>query len=278
MIQDILYNNPLWLVGVLVVIVPVILVCLALAGFHRIVPFDARQSHNEHTGNVISAIGINYAVLIAFVAVAVWGSYDKASDIASKEAELAGDLYRDVRGLGNPAAPAIQAHLKTYVRTVIDDEWPAMARTEYPSSGWEPLEQIQTILVNFEPKHAGQAAYMREVLHQLNQLRDARRERLAASEGGVEPVVWTIVLLGTALTIGFTFLFGMPSLRMHMVMTGGFTAATMLVLVLIIAFDWPFRGEVQVAPSMFKRVQQNMTALDRRAASAGQIAADAQTR
>jgi hypothetical protein len=65
--------------------------------------------------------------------------------------------------------------------------------------------------------------------------------------------------------VRIALLFGMPSLRMHMVMPGGFTAAAMLVLVLIIAFDWPFRGEVQVAPSMFKHVQQNMAALDKRA-------------
>jgi phosphate/sulfate permease len=77
-------------------------------------------------------------------------------------------------------------------------------------------------------------------------------------------VVWTIVLLGAVLTIGFTFFFGMPSKRMHMVMTGGFTAGTMLVLILIVALDWPFRGEVQASPSMFHRVMENMAMLDSR--------------
>ena len=71
-------------------------------------------------------------------------------------------------------------------------------------------------------------------------------------------------MLGTCLTIAFTFLFGMPSLRMHMLMTGGLTAATMLVLVLIISFDWPFRGNVQVDASMFNRVMENMRALESR--------------
>ena len=42
------------------------------------------------------------------------------------------------------------------------------------------------------------------------------------------------------------------------------TAATMLVLVLIISFDWPFRGNVQVDASMFNRVMENMQALDGR--------------
>ncbi|HYD61176.1 MAG TPA: hypothetical protein VEC35_12505 [Noviherbaspirillum sp.] len=264
MIQDLIYNNPLWLVGSLVVIVPVILVCAALRVFHRMVPHSAREAHNEHTSFTISAIGINYAVLVAFIAVAVWGSFDKATDVASKEAELVGDIFRDARGLGDPVAGPIREHLRNYVTIVIEEEWPAMARTETPRAGWKPLEDIQDLMVAYRPQHGGQAAYMQEVLHQLNELRDARRDRLAAAESGVEPVVWIIVLIGTALTVGFTFLLGMPSLRMHMLLTDGFTAATMLVLVLVIAFDWPFRGELQVAPSMFKSVQENITALDAR--------------
>lgn len=263
MILDFIYNNPLWLAGGLFVTVTVILACLAMRLFHRVVPHATREAHNEHTAFIISAIGINYAVLIAFIAVAVWGSFDKATGLAAREAELVGDLYRDARGLGPVAAP-MQDKLRQYVDTVVKDEWPAMARTEYPRSGWTPLEEIQDMLVKFEPRHAGQAAYMQEVLHQLNELRDARRERIAASESGVEPEVWAIVLIGTAITIGFTFLFGMPSTRMHMLLTGGFTAATTLVLLLVMALDWPFRGELQVAPSMFHRVLENMVLLDKR--------------
>jgi hypothetical protein len=262
MILDLLYSYPTWLVGTVIVVVPIVLVCWALRTFHRIVPLETRQAHNEYTGYIIAVIGINYAVLLAFVAVAVWGAYDKATAIASKEAELVGNMYRDAPGLGASMEETLRSHLKAYVRTVVDKEWPAMSRGEFPNAGWEHLEHIQDALAHYEPKGSGQAVYMREVLGLLNELYDTRRQRLGASENGVEPVVWTIALLGTALTIGFTFLFGMPSARMHMVMTGGVTAAAMLVLVLIIALDWPFRGEVQAAPSMFKRVAQNMKIVD----------------
>ncbi len=264
MILDFIYNNPFWLVGSLVIIVPVILVCAALRVFHRIVPSSVREAHNDYTSLTISAIGINYAVLVAFIAVAVWGSFDKASDVASKEAELVGDIFRDARGLGDPVAGTVQEHLRNYVKIVVEEEWPAMSRTETPRAGWKPLEAIQDVMVAYQPQHGGQAAYMQEVLHLLNELRDARRDRIAAASSGVEPVVWVIVLIGTGLTIGFTFLLGMPSLRMHMLLTGGFTAATMLVLLLAIDFDWPFRGELQVEPSMFKTVQENIIALDAR--------------
>ncbi|WP_321956296.1 bestrophin-like domain [Paraburkholderia bannensis] len=262
MILNWLYNNPTWLVGTVLIVGPVVLVCCALRVFHGIFPMETRREHNEYTGYVVAIIGINYAVLIAFVAVAVWGAYDHATAIASEEAERVGNLYRDAPGLGPVMGAELRSDLKTYVRTVVEEEWPAMSRDEYPSAGWRPLEHIQDALADYEPSKTAQAVYMRESLGELNKLYDIRRQRLSAAENGLEPAVWAIVLLGTVLTIGFTFLFGMPSLRMHMVMTGGVTAAAMLVLVLIIALDWPFRGEVQASPSMFKRVAENMRMLD----------------
>jgi hypothetical protein len=264
MLLDLLYNYPGWLVGSVIVIVPVVLVCALLKLFHRIIPHDSRLIHNEFTGYIIAVIGINYAVLIAFVAVAVWGSFDKASALADREADLVGNMYQDAPGLGPVAAGKLRIHLKEYAQVVLTEEWPAMAKGKYPTAGWRPLDEVQDLLAGYHAQSGTQAVYLQEVLQSLNKVYDARRGRLGASTVGVAPVVWTIVLLGTCLTIAFTFLFGMPSLRMHMVMTGGFTAAAMLVLVLIIALDWPFRGEVQVEPGMFLRAQATMKRLDAR--------------
>ncbi len=45
---------------------------------------------------------------------------------------------------------------------------------------------------------------------------------------------------------------------MHLAMTGAVAASLALVIVLIVAFDYPFRGEVQVTPDGFRNVQHIM--------------------
>jgi hypothetical protein len=50
----------------------------------------------------------------------------------------------------------------------------------------------------------------------------------------------------------------MEDLRMHMAMTGAVAASLALVIVLILAFDYPFRGEVQIRPDGFEHVKHNM--------------------
>jgi len=74
----------------------------------------------------------------------------------------------------------------------------------------------------------------------------------------VPTIVWSIMGMGGALTVVFSFFFGMPSFRMHLAMTGMLTASLALVFVLIIELDWPFRGTLSISPGAFVAVKENI--------------------
>ena len=59
------------------------------------------------------------------------------------------------------------------------------------------------------------------------------------------------------MTVGYTYLFGFHDFRMHMVTTMGVSTLLALVIVLIIALDWPFRGYVSVTPDAFVKTEQS---------------------
>ena len=44
---------------------------------------------------------------------------------------------------------------------------------------------------------------------------------------------------------------------MHLVLTGSVAVSLSLVVVLIIALDWPFRGGVSISPDAFVKVEQS---------------------
>lgn len=69
---------------------------------------------------------------------------------------------------------------------------------------------------------------------------------------GLSTTAWGILLFGAFLTISFTYFFGTPRLGIHMAMTGALAASIALVMVLIVAMDYPFRGDVRVDPSPFE--------------------------
>ncbi len=259
MLVNLIYGVPTSVMGTIVVVLVVALALIGLLVTHRLLKLELRRRHNEFAGFTSALVGVIFAVLLAFIAVAAWESFGKAGDTAQKEASLAGDLWRDAFAMPEPVRTQLLGHMHDYVEIVLTKEWPAMAEgAPFGDEGWAPLFKFHKTLTEVATTDPMRIAMITETLRRLNSLYDARRERILAARDHIEPAVWAVVLLGTAITIAFTYLFGMESFRLHMLMTGTLAATLALVIVLILAFDYPFRGEVQVAPDGFRNVQHNM--------------------
>ena len=235
-----------------------ILVALSVFGlvlFHLSVPHPIRRAHNEVAGFTIAVIGVIYAVLLAFIAVAVWEDFGKADALVQTEANLVGNLYRDTVGLPDPLATGLRHTLFVYAETVAQDEWPALAdgRVE-DAAGWQLLDKFHLSLAQFHPADPGAQAIEAEMLRSLNALYDARRGRFHAAEERLPPILWWNLIAGAGLTILFSYLFGVPNFAMHVLMVAMLGASIALVLSLIILLDNPFRGQNHVSAAPFERL------------------------
>jgi hypothetical protein len=251
MIVDWIYNNPTWLWGSILVTLVTAVACAGLLLFHQLVHVDVRRQHNDLAGFTIAIIGVLYAVLLAFIAIATWESFSKASDIVESESDYAGGMYLIASGLPDQSGQKVRDALSKYVNVVINDEWPTQRRGVTPDQGWKPLRDVATAVAAIHPQTSGEAVIEAQLLRTWNDLYLARSSRLSAVQGHIPPVIWSIVFLGAAITIVYTYLFGFQSFGMHMAMTAIVAATLALVMVMIIALDWPFRGEISVSPDPF---------------------------
>jgi hypothetical protein len=260
-VNEFIYNNPTWLWATLVVTFFVGLSCLGLAAFHRMIGVELRKAHNDLAGFTVAIISVTYAVLLAFIAIATWESYIRAEDIVQSEADFVGSIYRDTQGLPAEMGRDIRADLQDYIGIVIHQEWPIQRAGETPSEGWRPLHKLHSAIATMRPADLGESVIEAELLKTLNELYRARASRLSAAAGHIPDVVWWIILFGGAITTGYTYLFGFHSFGMHLVMTASVAASLALVVVLIMALDWPFRGEVSISPDAFIQTQQSWNEL-----------------
>jgi hypothetical protein len=106
-------------------------------------------------------------------------------------------------------------------------------------------ELYRTVLVD-RPGDPDGSALQSELLHQLDQLTHARRARIVLSQGAVPGVVWTVLSLGAAVTVGFTCFFGTINLRAQVLMTGLLALIIFLGLEVIVSVNRPFTGPVSV--------------------------------
>ncbi|MFN4164002.1 MAG: hypothetical protein ACK4GK_05480 [Ferrovibrio sp.] len=259
MLNDFLYGYPSYVIGPVVVGFFVFAGLFGQLAVFRLLPAQLRTENKEATVYMASIVGVIYAVLLAFIAVAAWESFNKAGEVARKEAAELGDLYRDSRMLDPDVSAGMDRLMEQYVRTVIDEEWPAMAEGGMiGNKGWILLEQVAGMMMADTPSDAKSLAVMQEMLTRLNDLYDARRDRLLAAEEELEPSVWVVVLFGGLISILFCWIFGTPHRGFHLFVSSLVAATFGLVMFLIVSFDLPFRGAVQIKPDEFVMVLRDI--------------------
>ncbi len=73
------------------IVLPVLGAVAGLLLVQRLVPSGPRQEHNDVAGCIYAVLGVAYAVLLAFVVIAVWQDYQTAkTNLESEANELAG--------------------------------------------------------------------------------------------------------------------------------------------------------------------------------------------
>ncbi len=246
-----LTSHSLWISGTILIGLGTALSMLGPALVRRYVTLERLTANNEIAGFKYAVLGVLYAVLLAFAIIVVWQKFSDAETSVVQEAGAATTIYRLSQGMGEKPAADLRAGITAYLQAAIADDWPAMDRGE-PSANEAARKALDAIYVTLLQSNIAQNSgnpVMSELLYQLDQMTQARRARLIASEGAVPGVIWLVLLGGAVITIVFTFFFGTQNLRVQILMTGMLAMLIFGELLTIIAIDRPFTGPVKVEPT-----------------------------
>jgi hypothetical protein len=244
--------------GLLIVAVAVVVAVVGLVLVQRLVPTERRKEHNDVAGFIYAVLGVAYAVLLGLMLIAVWEKWDAAEATTTDEAnELAGIFYWG-HSLPQPEGRHIQELVRSYARVVVEEEWPLMVQGRSSPEAWATLDELRGTILGLEPpKGAQQMGYdqMRynEMLEQLHDLGNARRERLLAAGQGLPPILWIVLILGGVITVGFTYLFGLENTLVHLLMVGSLALVISLSLFTVAALDYPFKGDIRIHPAAYEQ-------------------------
>ena len=100
---DMVYQYPIWAVGLSLVITAVVATMLLEIAVRRFLSADFRRQHNDIAAAILSIIGVTYAVLLAFVATLAWEDFNKAKAASHSEAAVILDVFDAANGFANPA-------------------------------------------------------------------------------------------------------------------------------------------------------------------------------
>jgi hypothetical protein len=262
-----LYEIPLWALC-LCVVTPGIAMSLAGVWFVRRKGWMLAPEDNGTASFAHAFIGVLYAVALGLMVVGVQGSYSDVEKVVMTEANLVGDLYRDVEGLAEPVRSSLQEQIRIYLNSVIDREWPAIAAGAFSDEAtWITMDQVARTVITYRPDDEVERIVYAEVLEGLNEVLDQRRERLHLGTAGVGQVTWAVVLFGAAITIGVGLFYNTTSARVHFTLVGLMSAMYGLMIFLIVAMDHPLWGDFSVSADTFVEVRENLQRWDAESAA-----------
>lgn len=244
----------IWVVGVAV------LAAIGTILVHRFVSAEARSS-NDAVGQVFTIVGGLHAVLMAFVLISLFDAVSNVRNGSQNEANSLVAVYWAADSLPEPARGQIQDLTKSYVRTVIDQEWPRMSEGEAVAGpGWSILDRLRAAIDGAKPEADWQSERKTEAASQLWNIYQARQARLtSAGSEGVSIVVWFALIAGSLMSISLPYLLDVQKLSTHMILMSTLAGAIALLLFAIYQLQNPFSGGAKVGPDAFTSIIDRFT-------------------
>lgn len=216
--------------------------------------FHYSEGVNDAISGTVQAIGVFYGITVGLIAVGVWNTNSNASDLVSREAASIGALYRDASGYPSPLREELRQKLREYTVFTIEEGWPAQRKGQLLNGGTKIMLDFQDKLYPFNPSTQGEMALHQETLRGYNQLTEYRRLRVDAVSSGLSGIMWAVIWIGAAISIGVAYLYKIQDAMLHGVLValmGGFLA---IVLFMIVINDKPFYGKAAISSAPYELI------------------------
>jgi hypothetical protein len=253
-----MHDVPLWITAILLSVgaalysIGLMLVARAVYGVDRL------SLNNEVAGFKFAVIGVFYAVMLAFVVIAVWEGFRKTEAAVRDEAKSVVDLHRITFALPVEGGAEIRKHLVAYTNDVREYEWRTMALGEPNDAVAKDLDQLSRAIFAVSPTTSQELALYQEALRLLAVMTDNRNERLDSSDGSMPLILWFVLIVGGLITLGYPAFFGSTNKLAQILMTAALAELVALALLLGLAFDYPFTGDARISAFPFDQALRQM--------------------
>jgi hypothetical protein len=218
----------------------------------KYVAVDYRQAHHDVGSTVFLQLGVIFAVLLAFVFSEAWTEYNEASAAIDLEVGAMHGAAMIAATLPAPGAKEILSKQKAYLESVVDDEWPTMARHRAEDIKTDlKLQALIQAAANLKLDDPGERDKKPEILSLLAQAHAQREMRIYQANSGIPGPLWSVLITFELILAAFVVLSGLRYWTSAALVAGVFTAAVTSILVVARLLDYPFEGALALHPGDF---------------------------
>ena len=129
---------------------------------------------------------------------------------------------------------------------------PSNAKGRVSDTATPIVNDFQNALYTFEPATQGQISLHNETLRAFNNLISLRRLRADAVAGALSAVMWAVIWVGAAISIGVAYLYDIQDGKVHVILVSLMAGFLAMVIFMIVINDRPFTGRNGISPDSYQ--------------------------
>jgi hypothetical protein len=203
------------------------------------------------TNSLIGILSTGFSILLAFTIINTWNYQLVALNASSREAAFLALMVRNSAVFPPEAKEKIIKATLNYAVAVRIDEWKMMRKGKDSQKAWDAIEQLNTAIQNYIPQTAKEKFYYSQVVSHMDNLLQARRDRLTEIVSVIPHALRTALVIGSIL---LTIILGgirSESDLYHLMPVLLFSPMLGFNLALAINFDYPYSGDIAVSNKLY---------------------------
>ncbi|TWP53430.1 DUF4239 domain-containing protein [Lentzea tibetensis] len=252
---------PTWLAGALIVIAMATLADSALPVGALLLPPRIANRYAGLLAAAFGTVGTVYAVVAGFAVSSVWDTLQETQRVISHEANALADLERMSKGFPVEVRRQVVEAERTYGRLVVGEEWQLMARNKSSTRANAAFVEVWSVYTDMGPELRASPLYDKS-MDRLNELGNARRQRLLAAGEEVPSLMWVLLVIGSMAMLLLSYCFGVWKSWQIRLIVLSMSAMIAFTMFLVAALEGPFDGKVSLQPDAITLVLSGMQQLE----------------
>ena len=253
--SDWLHNLPVvWMT--LVVFGFTYLVAAAIYALVNVLAVGERaRSFKVISPGLLPPLGIIFALFVAFTASQVWTDTEKAKAEIDREASALRTVVILATTFPKDSESQVRGLIRRYIADAATQEWAMMAnRTANLRAIPGVLAEAMQATLALTPSGEGQKTAQREMATALETALDARRQRIIISQSQVNLLKWLCLFVQAICVLVAIAMVHSDNRLASIIAMGIFATGIAASMLLILAHDRPFTGEISIRPDPLLQV------------------------
>ena len=232
---------------------------LITAGIYAVITVlavgERARSFKAISPGLLPPLGIIFGLFVAFTATQVWTDTEKAKAEIDREASALRSVVILATTFPKEAEEQLRGLIRRYIADAATQEWSMMAH------GTATLRAIPGVLAEalkvtlaLMPSSEGQKTAQRKIASALETALDARRQRIIVSVSQVNLLKWVCLLMQAVCALVAIAMVHSDNRLASIIAMGIFATGIAASILLILAHDRPFTGEIAIKPDPLLQV------------------------